>query len=206
MHNYRFTLNINQYGAVEYNKRNQGKEIDLLDVILLTEIKCLTEWPNIEKRNIRGKEFAWIAYSKIIDELPLLGITTTDAIGRRLKNLCGFGLMEKETLQTGKENRKTYFHITSKGMEIVTLRMGNRNPYGWETVTPTDGKPYNKNTINKNTKDERELTPFEFLKKHWKKDFEIFMRNYGNKIKDLKKFELDFNDWCIIKNIDLKKN
>ncbi len=69
MDNYRFTLTINQYGAMEYNKRNPGKEIDLLDIILLTEINTLTEWQYIEKKFFNQKEYFWIAYNKILDAL-----------------------------------------------------------------------------------------------------------------------------------------
>ena len=186
MGNYKFTLSINQYGAVEYNKRNPGKEIDLLDIILLTEINTLiNEWDEIKKKYFNQKEFFWIAYSKLIKELPALGINTNDGIYRRLRKIESYGLIEKETYQTKKENCKTYFRLTAIGLQTVTLRMDDRNPYGWKTATPTDGKPDNKNTINKKTKDERAPTHFEFL-----------YNKFPNEINSLKeKYKLPNEEW-----------
>ncbi len=56
--------------------------------------------------------------------------------------------------------------------------MDDRNPHGWQTVTPTDGKPDNKNTINKKTKNERERTHFDFLNKNFTEDILKIKKDY----------------------------
>ncbi len=185
----RYEVKYNQLGLIEYNTNNPGKELDFTDAILLMELyKLLSEWDAIEKKNFNQKEYFWIAYNKILDELPTLGIKTNDALYRRLKIIERFGLIEKETVQTGKENRKTYFRLTPIGLQTVTLRMDDRNPYGWQTVTPTDGKPDNKITINKKTNDERERTLFDFLNE-----------KYSEEINSLKeKFPLPADQWEIL--------
>lgn len=184
----RYEVNYNQLGIVEFNKNNPGKELDFIDGILLMQIyNLISEWRQIEKRNFNGEVLYWITYQKILDELPTIGLKTTDAIYRRLKVLASkdYGLIEKKTFQTGYENRKTYFRLTPLGLKTLTLRMDIPNPSGLKTVTPTDGKPYNKNTINKNTKDERESTLFDFLK-----------NNYPNEIDNLKQvYKLPPDQW-----------
>lgn len=182
----RYEVKYNQLGIVEFNKNNPEKELDFIDGILLMQIyNLISEWEGIEKMNFNEIEYCWITYKKILDELPTIGLKTTDAIYRRLKILANkeYGLIEKKTVQTGKENRKTYFRLTSIGLKTVTIRIENPNPIGLKTLTPTDGKPYNKNTINKNTKDERESSHFDFLNINFPKEIE--------KVKEKYKFDPD---------------
>tara|TARA_R100000935_G_C2838463_1_gene169582 strand:- start:358 stop:1056 length:699 start_codon:yes stop_codon:yes gene_type:complete len=201
----KYNIIYNQYGLLKYNEMNRANEIDFIDAILLHWIyTTIEEWQSIEQKEINEKLYYWIAYDKFLEELPSIGIATKDGISKRLKK----GLIKQKMLlkfEDKKDNHKTYFHLTPIGQQTVTLRTDDRNHIGAPSVNLSDSNPDNSITINKKTKDERELTHFEYFITSFPNEYEKWKNKYSKKLLHPTDFKDGFNNKMEIKNFPMNK-
>lgn len=156
--NLKYFININQLAIIINNW-----DIDLIDAAIYDYMKAFIGCDNkkIQRLEIEGKSYKWIAYQKIINDMPILKIKSKDAIANRLNNLCEIGLLEKYTNKD--DGNKTYFRLggNSDKMEFIDLRVQtlplpieNGNPSVSSSVTLTDlyrHNTYINDTTNYNT-------------------------------------------------------
>lgn len=86
-------LGFNQKKAIELG-------LDLDDLLILRWFIDFYHSGNMLKVMVNQKEYVWVNYSKLIEDIPIIGIKK-DSVYRKLKNLCKSGLMEHECLKQG---------------------------------------------------------------------------------------------------------
>lgn len=96
----KYTIHVNQIGA--QNAGLMGK-VDIVDLAIFDAFKDFANTNRCEKLLFDGRQWFWISYTLIIDELPFLGTTastgefkplTPDSIYRRMKKLSAAGVIE----------------------------------------------------------------------------------------------------------------
>ena len=102
---------------------NQAKAVELglcvADLIILRWFVDFADTEKMVKRIIDGKEYYWIKYEGLLEDLPILSITK-DTLYRRLK-----GLVEKEILEhiTLKEaGTYSFYRLRRLTCQIITAR------------------------------------------------------------------------------------
>lgn len=83
----KFNININQLAIIK-----SGIDIDFVDAILIDFLIDFSKVDSIVKVRKNNLDFFWFSYEKINEELPLLNLKK-DSIYRRMKKLCGVGLL-----------------------------------------------------------------------------------------------------------------
>jgi len=113
-------ITINQKAFFEISQHKKTK-LDLIDATIFEYIYKFSLSNKVQKKIVKskGKEklFIWVAYQKIIDDNPLLNITSKKAIELRLNKLAKIGLIEKKTDK--KLGNKTFFNITDYAFSLV---------------------------------------------------------------------------------------
>lgn len=84
------TLLINQQAAVE-----SGLDVDFTDLIIFDYIKDFANSSKIMRVQIGERQYFWLSHTKIMEDLPLLGIKTKMGIMKRLERLINAGLLLK---------------------------------------------------------------------------------------------------------------
>lgn len=141
---------------------NQAKAVDLdlcvADLIILRWFVDFAGTEKMLKKIIDGKEYYWIKYEGMLEDLPILSITK-DTLYRRLK-----GLVEKDVLEhiTVKEAGTYSFYKLGKNyLELITdspIPLSEKNPtgYGKKSDRGTEKNPYQKINLQENTQKPKE--------------------------------------------------
>jgi hypothetical protein len=197
----------NQKELIEYNKDNTGKEINYIDAILLQKFQLLITNLQLKQKTIDNKEFYYVNYSKILEELPTLNL-----INRGLRNRLKKKLIDNKLMFLfidRQDKNKTYWRLSETAIKIGSPGENTNSTYikeGHPVTQKRDTQLHKKGTNyihNHNIqKDKRELSALSFFKKYNTKMYKSFMSRYGNQITNFKKFELDFNDTVLLNGID----
>ena len=104
-------LGFSQERALEIRATEGGKELrlDIIDLLLLSQIADFPNRSNVMKIIEEDKIFYWIAYSEMLEELPLLRLKK-QALRDRFDKLVTLGMLEKKTR---KSNNMTFFRLTN---------------------------------------------------------------------------------------------
>mgnify|MGYP003114953270 CR=1 len=197
----RYNVGFNQRELVQYNKgKPPKKKLTVIDAIILQQLYRISKWENVETIEREDGVYFWAAYGKIIDELPTLGITTTNGMAKRISaNLIKPGLLQRHIQWN--DNSKTFWKLTPKGLKIgtpgqrgETYRTNGKDTPGQKGETPPDERENNYPTIDKQTKDERENRALDFLQLNHPSRYEEYLMDNKKQIKNWEKFTADFND------------
>lgn len=159
----KYTIVVNQRTVADVNEtiEDKNKKLDLVDCAILEWIIQICNSKDARVCNSREADMTWISYQKIIDDMPLLGITTKGAMTRRLAKL-----RDGQFIKLSTKNQRTYVDYTLKA-EKLSYEYGQNTankplPYGnggFKTVAREQRNrcrtATNKNTItsfNKRTK------------------------------------------------------
>lgn len=140
---------------------NQAKAVELglcvADLIILRWFIDFAGTDKMLKRIIGGKEYYWIKYEGVLEDLPILSITK-DTLYRRLK-----GLVEKDVLEhtTVKEaGTYSFYRVGKNYLSLITdssSTLSEKNPtgYGKNSDRGTEKNPYLNTNLQKDqsTKD-----------------------------------------------------
>ena len=104
-------LGFSQERALEIRATAGGKELrlDVIDLLLLSQVADFPNRSNVMKIIEEDKIFYWIAYSEMLEELPILCLKK-QALRDRFDKLVTLGLLEKKTR---KSNNMTFFRLTN---------------------------------------------------------------------------------------------
>ena len=135
-------ININQQA---FNQLSQIKKIkiDLIDATIFEFIYKFSISNKANKKLIDNKLYIWCSYQKIIDDNPLLNISTKKAIEIRLNKLCKLGILSKFTDK--KLGNKTYFNVTDLAYSLLieNTNISNENYQGLVTkITKVSNEDY----------------------------------------------------------------
>lgn len=106
-----YTLSINQFACVR-----GGFDLDLVDLAIFDFVSRYTHAPEVSKISENARTYYWVAYQKIIDEMPILGLKTKDAVYRRVRRLIAAGILEE--YPRNQELGKTYFAFGERYAEL----------------------------------------------------------------------------------------
>lgn len=102
---------------------NQAKlyewKLDFKDAAIVRVLIDLSQSTKIVKKSIEGVQYFWCKYQLIQDELPLLYMKSTRAIGRRFKKLEEVGLI-KSHCDKSSNGTYTYFVFTELYDELIS--------------------------------------------------------------------------------------
>jgi len=109
-------ININQKAFIELS-RHKNIKLDLCDATIFEYIYKFAVSNMATKQLIDNELFIWVSYQKIIDDNPLMGLTSKKAIEIRLNKLIEVGLLKKYLDK--KQGNKTYFNITNLAYNLL---------------------------------------------------------------------------------------
>lgn len=118
------TLYINQAGV---NNSDLVEYTDLVDWAMIGYLKFMYELNKngVVSKTVEGGEFTWIKYSRLIDELPLIGITRIESISRRFNKLRRLGLIETDE----SKNREAWYRTTEMARDVLDFRVNTDNEF-----------------------------------------------------------------------------
>lgn len=101
----RYTIEgFSQVEAIKFRRteivNDKPKEValDCTDLVILRWF--VDFWPNMMKVEIGGKQYAWLSYKALIEDMPLIGIKK-GMLALRLKKLVSFGILSHQTIKSG---------------------------------------------------------------------------------------------------------
>lgn len=101
----RYTIEgFSQIEAVKFRRTEivNGKErtvtLDCTDLVILRWF--VDFWPRMTKVEVDGRQYAWVSYKSLIEDMPLLGIKKR-ALALRLMKLADFGILSHYTVKSG---------------------------------------------------------------------------------------------------------
>ncbi|MDD2653490.1 MAG: hypothetical protein PHI86_00045 [Candidatus Omnitrophica bacterium] len=145
--------------------------LDAKDLILLRWIVDFHATERMEKHYFEQKEYFWVDYKTVIEDLPILDIGHKVALRRRLRNIEKSGLVEFRVFP-GAGNRTFYRFKTEILASLLSNKSkGGLNPKVYTPLTqkfkgskPKSLNPnIDPNTIDPNTNDNTKKTALEFL-------------------------------------------
>lgn len=115
-----YTININQRSVIE-----NGWDLSFDDMAVFSFMKNFILEGALSKHVIHGKDYFWISFSKIREELPMLSGNSDSSIRRHISNLVRVGLIEKCDDEISIKNR------------ISLYRLGKSFSKYWRSVNPS---------------------------------------------------------------------
>ena len=100
---------------------NQEKALELgFDVDDLLIIRWFVDFyssSKMIKMNVGDKTYAWVNYSRVIEDIPVLNMKK-DTLSRRMKKICETGIMEHETLK--QDGTFSLYKLTDKYDQLIS--------------------------------------------------------------------------------------
>ena len=138
---------------------NQEKALELgFDVDDLLIIRWFVDFyssSKMIKMNVGDKTYAWVNYSRVIEDIPILNMKK-DTLSRRMKKICETGIMEHETLKQG--GTFSLYKLTDKYDQLISTDKKTEGTekipegYGKNSQPVTDKNPeQNINLLNNNS-------------------------------------------------------
>lgn len=141
---------------------NQSKAVELnlcvADLIVLRWFVDFSGTDRMVKKIINNKEYYWIKYEGILDDLPILAITK-DTLYRRLKGLVDKGILEHITVKDS--GTYSFYRLGKNYMNLITDQdnyLSEKNPtgYGKKSDRGTEKNPYQNTNLQNKTKSKKE--------------------------------------------------
>lgn len=137
-----YTININQRSVIE-----NGWNLSFDDMAVFDFMSHFILEGALSKHIIQGKDYFWISFSKIREELPMLSGNSDSSIRRHISNLIRVGLIEKCDDEISIKNR------------ISLYRLGKSFPKYWHSVNPSRNNDTPPNLEGYPSKNERVTPP-----------------------------------------------
>lgn len=115
METYKYSININQNAAIEL-----GLDVDIIDLAIFDYIKDFANSKKCETIVTESGVYFWVSHKNIIDNMPLLNITTTRGIAKRVDKLINAGLLIKYSRCD--QVSRTYYTFGEKYDEYLFVR------------------------------------------------------------------------------------
>ena len=124
----KYTISINQYAVV---KLGLHKKTDLIDWSILDYLK---DWVFAAKKKtltLDSKEYIWINYNHLLEQMPLLNFKDKHSVSDRIKKFKSLGLIE--TFQA--KDNTLYFRFTDNVESLFFERAVGENNTGYVAET-----------------------------------------------------------------------
>ena len=132
-----------KFNIFNYNQRQSCKlGLDLKDLLILDWFQTFQPRMNSIVRN--EKQYYWIQYEKMINDIPIIEIKTASGLYKRLKNLVDIGILEHIPIKTARGGF-SYYLITNK----INILISESHSPEKETLNPEkEDAIYNSSIIN----------------------------------------------------------
>ena len=147
-----YTININQRSVIE-----NGWNLSFDDMAIFDFMSKFILEGALSKHVIQGKDYFWISFSKIRDELPMLSGNSDSSIRRHISNLVRVGLIERCDDDIAMKNRLSlyclgksysdYWHSKNPSKNDDTPPKMKGDPSKNERVTPPNLEGYHNTSI-----------------------------------------------------------
>lgn len=137
-----YTITINQRSVIE-----NGWNLSFDDMAVFSFMKNFILEGALSKHVIHGKDYFWISFSKIREQLPMLSSNSDSSIRRHISNLVRVGLIEKCADEISIKNR------------ISLYRLGKSFPKYWHCNNPSKNDDTPPNLEGCPSKNERVTPP-----------------------------------------------
>lgn len=141
-------LGFNQEKALEFG-------FDVEDLLIIRWFVDFCSSSKMIKMNVGDKTYAWVNYSRVIEDIPILNMKK-DTLSRRMKKICETGIMEHETLKQG--GTFSLYKLTDKYDQLISKDNKTDGTekipewYGKNSQPVTDKNPeQNINLLNNNS-------------------------------------------------------
>lgn len=141
-------LGFNQEKALEFG-------FDVEDLLIIRWFVDFYSSSKMIKMNVGDKTYAWVNYSRVIEDIPILNMKK-DTLSRRMKKICETGIMEHETLKQG--GTFSLYKLTDKYDQLISKDNKTDGTekipegYGKNSQPVTDKNPeQNINLLNNNS-------------------------------------------------------
>ena len=144
----KYSININQKAIIDLGLQDKVDFIDLAIYDFITEFMLCDE---CRKLNIDNVQYFWIKSDLIIENLPLLGITTTRGISKRIDKLIDCGLLER---CNDNQNLHQSFFKVGRNYQAYKFFTWNENSKGaWNENSNNNNIPNTKYSLDNNKLD-----------------------------------------------------
>lgn len=137
----KFTLQINQ---VALDKAGLRGCVDFIDASLIFYLVDFfsSDNPSVKdaKKSFEGVDYWWLSHGMISDELPYLNMEK-EAIRKRLRKLCGLGLITMMDPKTCQALAKTYYAPTEK-LRVIYLESRQKPNHTYEPKDTPYEQPF----------------------------------------------------------------
>ncbi len=101
----KFTIyGFSQERALEFRQevvKNGKKSVVALDVTDLAILRWFVDFfPNMKRKCIGEKDYAWVSYESLSEDMPFLRLEKK-ALYRRFRKMCGFGILKHQHVKEG---------------------------------------------------------------------------------------------------------
>ena len=156
----KYTININQKAIVDLGLQDK---VDFIDLVIYDFITDFMLCDDCSKMQIGGVQYFWIKADLIIDNLPLLGITTTRGINKRIDKLVECKLLER---CNDNQNLHQSFFKVGENYNAYKFFTRNENSKGAWNENSKNNNNNNKDN-NKKEKDKSFSKSDELFEKCW---------------------------------------
>lgn len=184
-------------------------KLDNTDSLILRYIVDFWNTGAMVKKIHNGKEYAWVKYSAIIKELPILKINNHDALRRRLKKIEEAGILEHYDCR--EDGRYSFYRLTEKLNELVSTLPTQKSdgptqksgPADSKVGTPSDSKvgtKYPNTRIDPSTRNSIK-TQNEF-KNEFKDEFKEYAPGVNLTVRQYNALVADYGESRVVQKID----
>ena len=155
----KYTININQKAIVDLGLQDK---VDFIDLVIYDFITDFMLCDDCSKMQIGGVQYFWIKADLIIDNLPLLGITTTRGINKRIDKL-----VECKLLERCNDNQNLHQSFFKVGENYNAYKFFTRNENSKGAWNENSKNNNNNKDNNKKEKDKSFSKSDELFEKCW---------------------------------------
>lgn len=113
----------------EYEEKEVAVTLDCTDLVILRWF--VDFWPRMTKIEVGGRQYAWVSYKDLIEDMPLLGIKKR-ALALRLMKLADFGILTHHTVKNG--GTFSYYGFGPEYMRLADDRHTSSNCNHSQTI------------------------------------------------------------------------
>ena len=153
----KYTVNINQKAIVDLGLQDKLDFIDLAIYDFITEFMLCDD---CQKMIIGNEQYFWIKADLILENMPLLGITTTRGINKRIEKLIEYDFLER--CPDNKNLRQSFFKVGKLYKEYKFSTWNKSSKPSWNENSKPNNiyidsniKNVNNNNIDNNKEKEK---------------------------------------------------
>lgn len=135
------------------NGKTVTRKIDCTDLVLLRWF--VDFYPKMKKVEIDGKQYAFVSHKKVLDDIPILGVTPK-AIIDRMKKMVFFGILDYKFLKDNGSISvygfgENYIHLVESPIQQQTTGCANNEGGSSSNVYPVAVQPHTDYSIIDNS-------------------------------------------------------